>query len=210
MPKPSFEVLLKIQQELILPFYAIERATPLPRQFRRHENDAEHSWGLALLATAIATEVDTSLDVGLVCQFAVVHDLVEVYAGDTPNFASDEMKAGKDEREAQALDQLKAEFKNVPWIVRLVTKYEAQDTPEAHFVRSLDKTLSLMQEHASEGKIFRDFKISRHEFKNVLETHRKKAMIHDAAFAYYQEAEKLLLDNPQYFHDHSKEQTTQK
>lgn len=204
MAKPSFATLLKIQQELILPFYAIERATPLPKQFGRHENDAEHSWGLALFACALAPEVDPDLDVGLVCQFAVVHDLVEVYAGDTPNFAADDIKADKDKREQAAFDQLINEFKQMTWIVGLVAKYEAQDSKEAHFVRSLDKTLSLMQEHASEGQIFQDFQISKESFRHVLSTHRKKAMIHDAAFEYYLEAERLLLDNPQFFHDPAK------
>jgi putative hydrolase of HD superfamily len=205
MSKPSFAALLKIQQELILPFYAIERATPLPKQFNRHENDAEHSWGLALLACALAPEVDPSLNVGLICQFAVVHDLVEVFAGDTPNFASDDVKAGKEARELQGLEQMKVAFAGMPWIIDMVTNYEAQDTPEAHFVRSLDKTLSLMQEHASDGQIFQDYQITKAELLRVLEPHRKKAMIHDQAFDYYRAAEKLLLDNPHFFHEDAKE-----
>jgi 5'-deoxynucleotidase YfbR-like HD superfamily hydrolase len=205
MSKLPFSLLQRVQQELILPFYGIERATPLPKKLGgRHENDAEHSWSLALLACAAAPHIDPQLDIGKVAQFAIVHDLLEVYSGDTPNFAPDHEKASKDKREEQAMAQLKSAFHAMPWIIDTVAEYEAQDSPEAHFVRSLDKTLSLMQEHASEGQIFRDFKITEELFKKKLEGHRRKAGIHPGAFAYYEEAWDLLLANPHFFHKESK------
>lgn len=199
MSNPPFSVIRLIVDELIQPFYAIERATPLPKRFGRHENDAEHSWGLALLACALAPQIDPKLDVGIICQFAVVHDLVEVYAGDTPNFAPEEEKAQKDERERLALQKLKTNFQAVPWVTSTIEQYEHQDTPEAHFVRSLDKTLSLLQEFASEGQIFHDYNITQADFRRMLKAHKKKAMLHKEAFEYYEAAEKLLLENPHFF-----------
>jgi 5'-deoxynucleotidase YfbR-like HD superfamily hydrolase len=139
------------------------------------------------------------LDVGLVCQFAVVHDLVEVYAGDTPNFATEKLRAAKDAREREALDKLKREFADLPWIIDTIVAYEEQSVPEAHFVRSLDKTLSLMQEHASDGQIFKDYKITQDTFLPALMQHRKKAMVHEGVFEYYEAAERAVLASPQLF-----------
>jgi len=201
MSKLPFSVLQRMVHELIQPFYGIERATPLPKQFGgRHENDAEHSWGLALFASALAPHIDEKLDVGLVCQFAVVHDLVEVYAGDTPNLASEKEKAGKEERERLALEKLKEEFQELPWIIKTVAEYEKQSSGEAQFVRSLDKTLSLLQEYESDGNIFRDFKVTIDQFELMLRQHKRKAMVHEGAFEYYLAAERLLLNNPHFFH----------
>lgn len=205
MPKPSFALVQRIVHELIQPFYGIERATPLPKQLGgRHENDAEHSWGLALFASALAPHLDENLDIGLVCQFAVVHDLVEVYAGDTPNLASEEEKAGKEERERVALEKLMQEFRELPWITETVAEYEKQTSKEAQFVRSLDKTLALLQEYESEGQILRDFKVTIDQLAPILKQHKRKAMIHEGAFEYYLAAERLLLDNPHFFHQSDK------
>ncbi len=205
MSKPSFALVQRIVHELIQPFYGIERATPLPKQLGgRHENDAEHSWGLALFASALAPHLDENLDIGLVCQFAVVHDLVEVYAGDTPNLASEEEKAGKEERERVALEKLMQEFRELPWITETVAEYEKQTSKEAQFVRSLDKTLALLQEYESEGQILRDFKVTIDQLAPILRYHKRKAMIHEGAFEYYLAAERLLLDNPHFFHQSDK------
>lgn len=200
MSKPTFSTLRRIVHELVVPFYAIERATPLPKHIGRQENDAEHSWGLALMACALAPQIDTRLDVGKVSQFAVVHDLLEVYAGDTSNFAPDAEKATKDAREHEALIKLKTEFKDLPWIIETVEAYENQLLPEAKFVRSLDKTLSLMQEYESEGQILQNFKITEEKFKTKLEQHRRKAKVYPEVFEYYEAAERALFDNPQFFY----------
>lgn len=204
MVKPRLSELEKILNELILPFYAISRATPLPKKFGRNENDAEHSWGLALMACAIAPRISPKLDVGLICQFAVIHDLVEVYAGDTPNFASDAELLSKDDREHAALEKIEKDFSNLPWIAEIIRKYEKQDTPEAKFVRSLDKTLALMQEYASEGQIFHNYKITRNQFRSKIANVRNKASGHSTLFEYYLAAEQKLLDNPDFFYQADK------
>lgn len=200
MSKPPFSVLKRVVHELILPFYAIERATPLPKHIGRQENDAEHSWGLALLACALAPQIDAKLDIGKISQFAVVHDLLEVYAGDTSNFGPDSEKATKEAREHEAFVKLKTDFKELPWIIETVAVYESQESPEAKFVRSLDKTLSLLQEYESEGQILQNFKITEEKFKTKLEQHKRKAMVYPEVFEYYEAAERSLLDNPHFFY----------
>jgi putative hydrolase of HD superfamily len=83
------------------------------------------------------------LDLGLVAQFALVHDAPEVYAGDTPTLRIGPAgRAAKAEREHQATLRLAAEFAGrLPWFPAAITSYEAQQAPEARFVRGVDKIL---------------------------------------------------------------------
>lgn len=105
-----------------------------------YENDAEHSFHLALSATEIAANYHPELDVGLVSQFSVVHDLPEVYAGDVPSFKiSDADKKAKEEAERAALKKLLNELP--PYTAQLLKRYEDQKEPEARFVRFIDKLL---------------------------------------------------------------------
>src|ERR1043165_2205655 len=59
------------------------RQSPLAAANRR-ENDAEHSWHLAMMVVVLAEHSDRPIDVGHTVQLVLVHDLVEIYAGDTP------------------------------------------------------------------------------------------------------------------------------
>lgn len=105
-----------------------------------YENDAEHSFHLALSAVEIAANYHPELDVGLVSQFSIVHDLPEVHAGDSPSFKrTKEAEALKERQEAAALKRLLKELP--PHTANLLKRYEEQVEPEARFVRLIDKLL---------------------------------------------------------------------
>src|SRR5438105_2221565 len=106
MPKPSHSQIAQLLRDLIVPFHLIFRDSNIPIGKQRPENDAEHSWSLAVLACSLAPEIDSTLDTGKVCQFAVAHDLLEVYAGDTSVFAGSKHCATKAIREEKALQRL--------------------------------------------------------------------------------------------------------
>jgi 5'-deoxynucleotidase YfbR-like HD superfamily hydrolase len=93
MAKPTHTDIEQLIKTIILPFYHVKRDMPLPAGERRWENDAEHSWSVALLACALAPEVDPQLDLGKIAQYAIAHDLVEVYADDTSTFATEQKLA---------------------------------------------------------------------------------------------------------------------
>jgi 5'-deoxynucleotidase YfbR-like HD superfamily hydrolase len=78
-----------------------------------------------------------------VAQFALIHDMPEVYAGDTSTLRIDGAgKAAKREREAAAVERLDGEFgTRLPWVPFTLALYEEQRLPEARFVRGLDKCL---------------------------------------------------------------------
>lgn len=106
----------------------------------RAENDAEHSYNLGLLAVELAASYYPELDAGLVAQFSSVHDLVEVYAGDTPSHNLTEAeRREKEEREHKAKERLLLELP--PNTADLLRRYEEQKEPEARFVRFIDKLL---------------------------------------------------------------------
>lgn len=143
MTTHSFATIDKLVRQMIYPFYLLDRDMQLPVR-QRPENDAEHSWSLALAACALAPHIDPTLDLGKVAHFAIVHDLVEVYSGDVSIFStSANDHADKEENERRALSQLEAEFSDLPWIHATIAEYETKESNEARYVWSMDKYLAL-------------------------------------------------------------------
>ena len=187
-------------RRIILPFHNIERTLRLPSGDRRWENDAEHSWSLAFLACSLAPQIDKSLNIGTICQFAVVHDIVEIHAGDTSMLREGQHELSKEEREAKALAQIKEEFAHFPWIYETVEAYERKDTNEAKFVYALDKYIATAYDYIDEAKLFKEEKMTLEKYNQVFTEHRVKAHAHKAVGKYYDEVRALLDAHPEYFH----------
>ena len=123
-----------------LAFGQVERAVYRPDQATL-ETDTDHTVMLGWVAPSLAASFP-GLDVGLVAQFALVHDAPEVYAGDTPTLLiTPAEQAAKAAREAAAVERLATEFARLPWFPATVREYESQRAPEARFVRAVDKIL---------------------------------------------------------------------
>lgn len=125
---------------LALTFGRVERVT-FHEDGQRPETDTDHTVMLQLIACDLANELRLGLDIGLVAQFALVHDLVEVYSGDCQTMTLD--AAGfeaKATREAAAIVRLRSEF-GTSWLVTMLERYERQIEPEPRYVRVLDKLL---------------------------------------------------------------------
>lgn len=200
MSKVSFQDLIKLFDEVVIPFHLIERDLPLPVKGHRNDNDAEHSWSLALMATALAPEVDSSLDVGKICQFAVIHDVVEIHAGDTPYWSDAKYKASKVQREADALATLEKRLPQFPHLIDLIKQYEQQSSNEAKFVKSLDKFLNVLVLYRDKGYYFKKHGISLEKLERDGAEHDRKAQVHPAAYAYYQELREAFRNHPEYFY----------
>jgi 5'-deoxynucleotidase YfbR-like HD superfamily hydrolase len=128
--------------ELSLAFGRVDRVTYHP-DGKTLESDTDHTVMLGLVACAFASRYLPELDLGAIAQFALVHDVVEVYAGDTSTLRIDgDGKAAKKAREAAAQRRITQEFhKRLPWLPSMISLYEAQHLPEARYVRALDKLL---------------------------------------------------------------------
>ncbi|HHW54387.1 MAG: HD domain-containing protein [bacterium] len=116
---------------------------------QRQENDAEHSWHLALMALLLSEYArDKDLDLFRVVKMVLIHDLVEIDAGDT--FCYDEAAhEDKEERELAAAERI---FNLLPedqaqemW--ELWREFEEGKTPEARFANSLDRFQPLLLNH---------------------------------------------------------------
>ena len=126
---------------LLFAFGEVERVTHHPDGIA-HETDTTHTVMLGVMACAFAKEHAPHLDLGKIAQFALIHDLVEVYAGDTNTFAKDVSHSLKEEKENVALKRIKKEFNSTyPWIGYTIEEYESLSTPEARYVKVFDKIL---------------------------------------------------------------------
>ena len=200
MPKPALNDIENLFEKLVLPFYQLERDLPLPIDNHRNETDAEHSWSLALLACALAPHIDPKLDIGQVCQFAIVHDLVEVYAGDVSVWAANEQHQAKKANEAKALKKLEQSFAKFPWVIETVRRYEAKDSDEAQFVNSIDKFAALLVLYKDKGFYYHRGKITKARFEKQFAPHRKKAHVHAGAANYYEKIRQAFDAHPEYFY----------
>ena len=145
---------LKQQMDFIL---EVDKVKNIMRQTyladgKRKENDAEHSWHLALMAVLLKEYANEEVDLAKVIPMVLVHDLVEIDAGDT--YAYDEAGAAtKEEREKKAADRI---YGILPkdqgkWLYGLWQEFEAYETPEAKFAHVLDNSQPLFLNDASDG-----------------------------------------------------------
>ena len=125
----------------------VERQTAITGGSRR-ENTAEHSWHLAMYALVLQEWSNVDVDIAHVLALCLVHDIVEIDAGDT--FAYDTTGyADKDAREQKAADRL---FGLLPDDQRdrlrsLWDEYEAQETPASQFANAVDRMQPAMLNH---------------------------------------------------------------
>jgi 5'-deoxynucleotidase YfbR-like HD superfamily hydrolase len=162
---------------LVFAFAKVSRAT-------RHEDgvtlesDTDHTVMLSVSACALGKKLYPDLlDLGLVAQFAIVHDLVEAYAMDTDSFGiNEEGKKAKDEREHVAFLRIQEEFKDVyPWIPEMIEQYEALGTREARFVKTVDKLMSKITHVINGGAYFKSKGMDRETMWNNYLTMVKSA-----------------------------------
>ena len=111
----------------------------------RQENDAEHAWHLAMLALVLSEYANEPVDLKAVLATVLIHDVVEIDAGDTYAYDTEGYKT-KAAREQKAADRL---FGLLPaeqgaYFRKLWDEFEAQSTPEARFANSLDRIQPLM------------------------------------------------------------------
>lgn len=147
---------------------AVLRQSPVAAVARR-ENDAEHSWHLALMAIVLAEHAREPVDVARVVELVVLHDLVEVYAGDV----SVHDVAGRVDqvaREQAAADRLYALLPDAQG-ARLRAawdEFEAHVTPEARFARAMDRLQPLLLSWMAEGEHWTTERVSAESIRDLL------------------------------------------
>ncbi|MES2623581.1 MAG: HD domain-containing protein [Patescibacteria group bacterium] len=124
------------------------------------ENDTEHSYQVAMLAWFLADQFKLSLSKEKLFKYALAHDVVEVYAGDTPVYGSEEVKASKQEREEKSLERIKGEFGYFPDLIESIESYEQRNDEESIFIYELDKLLPPLNMYLDGGYGWNKFSIT--------------------------------------------------
>ena len=150
---------LQKQMEFIL---EVDKVKEIVRQTyltdgSRKENDAEHSWHLALMAVLLKEYANEEVDLAKVIPMVLIHDLVEIDAGDTYAYDSAGL-ATQRERETKAADRI---FGMLPedqgtWFRSLWEEFEAYESAEAKFAHVLDNCQPLILNDASGGKSWQE------------------------------------------------------
>lgn len=129
----------------------------------RHENSAEHSWHLALSLLLFSDAArESNVDLERAVQLALVHDLVEIYAGDTFVYADEAAQNERVERERIAAKRLFGELPDEQneEFHALWEEYEAGQTREARFVAAFDRLCPMLLNFATQGRAWRKHDVS--------------------------------------------------
>ena len=142
---------------------AVYRQTTVKSDDNRYENSAEHSWHISLMAEVLAEYADEPVDIQRVVRMLLIHDVVEIDAGDTFAFAAQADLDGQEDKEIEAANRL---FGLLPdnqfTAVRdLWLEFEAAKTADARFAKAMDRILPLIQNMANNGGSWAKHKISK-------------------------------------------------
>ena len=156
----------------------------------RNENDAEHSWHLALMTIILAEHSNHSIDVLRVLKMVLIHDIVEIDAGDT--FIYDTMKSHSNtDNELMAAKRIFGLLpgEQVDEFIAIWEEFEAGETNEAKFAKSMDRFEPLLQNTSNNGGTWKEFDV---DYDKVYE---KKKVIKDGSTSLWNYTENLINES---------------
>ena len=156
--KKQIDFILEVDQEK-----NIFRQTHLSRN-GRNENDAEHAWHMALMAYILKEYSNKKIDIEKVMLMCLIHDVVEIDAGDTYAYDSEGLKTQK-EREERAKNRI---YSLLPEdqkkeLSGIFDEFEENVTPEANFAHAMDNLQPLLLNNSNGGKDWKSHNVSREQ-----------------------------------------------
>ena len=135
--------------------------------YRRQENDAEHAWHMAVMIYLLKEYANEEFDVAKAMMMALIHDIVEIDAGDTYAYDTKNLETQK-EREEKAAERIfgllpeeqKQELKG------LFEEFEACESPEAKFARVMDNFQPILLNDSNNGEDWKVHKIKKSQVEN--------------------------------------------
>ncbi|MBP3655875.1 MAG: HD domain-containing protein [Clostridia bacterium] len=156
----------------------------------RRENDAEHAWHMAMMIYLLKEYADEEFDLAKAMMMAIIHDIVEIDAGDTYAFDDDGLATQKEREKAAAEriygmlpDDQRDELK------QLFDEFESLSTPEARFVKVMDNIQPLLLNQSNGGEDWREHRVAR---SKVAARHRTTRLGSKAIADY---AEEVIEEN---------------
>lgn len=167
----------------------IQRKTKLFNS-NRNENDAEHSWHLAMMTIVLAEHANQPIDVLKVVKMVLIHDVVEIDAGDTFIYDTAKNHTNTEEELAAAkriFGMLPAE--QASEFITIWQEFEEGITDEAKFARSMDRFEPLLQNTSNNGGTWAEYDVP---YEKV---HAKKKVIADGSASIWAYAEQLINES---------------
>lgn len=193
-PQYSLENLEKLAR-LLHDVQRVKRVARRPDE-KEMTNTAEHTFNLAMMCWYIATVNKLDLNLEKVLKYALAHDVIEAYSGDTPIHDAEAQKT-KAAREMAAMERLGEEFSEFSDFVSTLHEYELRSTPEAKFVYATDKLVDPLDASMEiTQSIWKDYDVSWDTFIN-----NKKAKIafSDTIVMYWDKLIKKLEAKKEFF-----------
>lgn len=182
----------KCQMDFIL---EIDREKQIERQthicgYTRREGDAEHAWHMALMAWLLQEYSNEPIDIAKTMVMLLIHDLVEIDAGDTYAYdeAANSTKAAREQKAAERIFGILPEDQGTK-LKALWEEFEAYETPEARFAHTMDNFQPLLLNDYNEGKDWTSHEV---RISQVLKRNRKTGTGSEQIWSYM---EKLLEKN---------------
>ncbi|MES2763007.1 MAG: HD domain-containing protein [Bacteroidota bacterium] len=156
----------------------------------RHENDAEHSWHLAMMTLVLAEHSDKTIDVLKVLKMVLIHDIVEIDAGDTFMYETSKNHVNTDEE----LIAAKRIFGLLPIeqaeeFIAIWNEFEEGITDEAKFAKAMDRFEPLLQNTSNNGGTWTEFNVP---YQKVYD---KKKVIKNGSSSIWNYAEHLINES---------------
>ena len=156
----------------------------------RRENDAEHAWHMAIMIYLLKEYANEEIDVAKAMMMALIHDIVEIDAGDTYAYDTAGLETQK-EREEKAAERIfgmlpedqKAELKS------LFEEFEAYESPEAKFARAMDNFQPLLLNDSNDGGDWKEHGVCRSQ---IMGRHKKTRLGSEEIGQY---SEELIMEN---------------
>ena len=153
----------------------------------KKENDAEHSWHISIMAIILAEYSNEDIDLLKVVKMLLIHDLVEIYAGDT--FCYD-TKANEDkkQREEKAADKIYGmlDKEKGSALRKLWDEFEQGLSPEAKFAAAMDRLQPILNNYHNGGGTWKEFGIKKSQ------VHKRLEPVKEASHDLWEYAEDLI------------------
>ncbi|WCT13983.1 HD domain-containing protein [Mucilaginibacter jinjuensis] len=156
----------------------------------RNENDAEHSWHLAIMALILAEHANEPVDILKVVKMLLIHDVVEIDAGDIFLYDAvlNHTNTLAEQKAAERIFGLLPDEQAKEYIA-IWEEFEASETPEAKFARAMDRLEPLLQNISNNGGTWKEFNVS---YEQVI---GKKSVIKNGSETLWKFAEKLINES---------------
>jgi len=156
----------------------------------RNENDAEHAWHMAIMAYLLQEYSNEKIDVARVMLMCLIHDVVEIDAGDTYAYDAEGLKTQKAREEAakERLYSMLPEDQKAD-LTAIFDEFEERKTPEAKFVRALDNLQPLLLNNSNDGGDWRNHDVTAEK------VYERQSRTREGSEKLFEVTDKILKEN---------------